>query len=247
MSTNQVRREASLMNLDALIETRQAVDTTPLPIDEKELLSRYERLYTGLVSDVLREFLLLDQALPGAIVPLRPELTVAGIAFTVKSAPNPRVSGEMEVRTTMLTELTPDAFVMWDTTGDQDATCWGGVMTATAMSMGVRGACIDGGLRDTHQVLERKFPVFYRYRGPNGSLGRCQIIDYQKPIIIGGVLIRPGDIILGDIDGVVAVPRSLALQVLTRAEELRSTEEEIFSWVDDGESVQEITKRGGYF
>ena len=247
MAIEQVQREAALMNLDDLIELRQNTDQAVLPIPPGELLGRYEKLYTGLISDVLREFCLLDQALPGSITPLRPEKTVAGFAFTVKSAPNTRISGEMEVRTRMLTELTPDAFVMWDTTGDENATCWGGVMTATALSMGVRAACIDGGLRDTNQVLQRDFPVFYRYRGPNGSLGRCQIIDYQKPILIGTALIKPGDVVLGDIDGVVVIPRGVAMKVLERAEELKRTEDEIFSWVDNGDTVQQITERGGYF
>lgn len=247
MEIEQVRREASLMNLDALIEKRQSIPQDSFPIPQAELLARYEKLYTGLVSDVMREFVLLDQALPGSIIPLRTERTVAGIAFTVKSSPNTRISGEMEVRTKMLTEMPSDAFVMWDTTKDEKATCWGGVMTATAVSMGVRAACIDGGLRDTHQVLEKDFPVFYRYRGPAGSLGRCQIISYQQPIIIGDVLIRPGDVVLGDIDGVVVVPRALAMDVLVRAESLRSSEQEIFSWVENGDTVEQITERGGYF
>ena len=74
----------------------------------------------------------LDQALPGALIPLRPEKTVAGIAFTVMSAPNVKITGEMETRTEMLSALTPDAVILWDSSGDERATLWGGVMTATA-------------------------------------------------------------------------------------------------------------------
>ncbi|RVT43818.1 RraA family protein [Sphingobium algorifonticola] len=247
MSTDDFQKEAAMMNLDRLIAEREAVDTSPLPIDQKELLDRYEQLYTGLISDVLREFVLLDQALPHWIIPLRPEHTVAGIAFTVKSAPNAKITGEMETRTRMLGELPADAFIMWDSSGDEHATLWGGVMTATATGLGVRAACVDGGIRDTRQIMDKDFPVYYRYRSPNGSLGRCQITHYEIPIKIGDVLIRPGDIVIADIDGVIVVPRAMAIAVLERAEQLRRDEEQIFSWVANGDTVEEITKRGGYF
>ena len=67
------------------------------------------------------------------------------------------------------------------------------------------------------------------------------------PIRIGDVDIRPGDIILGDIDGVLCVPRKIACDVLIRAEEIKANEKKIFGWVADGRSVKEITEDGGYF
>jgi regulator of RNase E activity RraA len=59
--------------------------------------------------------------------------------------------------------------------------------------------------------------------------------------------VRPGDVVLGDIDGVVVVPRDLAWEVLRRAEEIRSNEKRIFGWVAQGQSVRQITEQGGYF
>lgn len=244
---NLLRREATMMKLDALIAQREGVSTTPFPIPVKELLARYEKLYTGAISDVLREMCLLDQALPGHLRPLRDNDVVAGIAFTVKSAPNVKITGEMTFRTQMLDEMSADSFVMWDTSGDEKATLWGGVMTATAYGKGVRAACIDGGIRDTRQILEKPFPVYYKYRIPNGSLGRCQITHYQIPIRIGDVMIKPGDVIFADCDGVVCVPRELAYDVLVRAEEILANERKIFGWVAEGQSIHEITDKGGYF
>lgn len=89
--------------------------------------------------------------------------------------------------------------------------------------------------------------MFYEYRISNGSLGRCLITHYQIPIKIGDVTIKPGDIILGDIDGVLVVPREIAYEVLLRSEEIRENEKKIFSWVQNGDSVREITAKGGYF
>jgi len=242
-----LQQEAKMMKLERLIAERESVSTKPFPVPVKELLGRYEQIYTGAISDVLREFALLDQALPGYMRPLRDSDVVAGIAFTVKSAPNVKITGEMTFRTEMLDAMDPDSFVMWDTSHDEKATLWGGVMTATAYGKGVRGACIDGGIRDTKQILEKPFPVYYKHRIPNGSLGRCLITHYQIPIQIGDVLIKPGDVILADCDGVVSVPRDIAYDVLLRAEEILANEKKIFSWVAKGETIQQITKKGGYF
>jgi regulator of RNase E activity RraA len=247
MNTQQYKKEIGMMNLEELIETRESVPAIDFPIPERELLFRFERLYTGAVNDVLREFCLLNQALPNRIKPLREYRTVAGIAFTVKSAPNAMISGEMEFRTQMLDTMHEDAFVIWDTSQDEQATLWGGVMTATAKGKKVKAACIDGGIRDTHQILEADFPVFYKYRMSNGSLGRCLITHYQVTLSIGGVTIKPGDIILGDIDGVLVVPRGIAYNVLIRAEEILDNEKAIFGWVKEGQSIQDITQKGGYF
>jgi regulator of RNase E activity RraA len=247
MSVDQYKKEIGMMNLEKLIESREGRSEGELPILPKELLYRFEKLYTGAINDVLREFCLLNQALPGHIVPLREYRTVAGFAFTVKSAPNAMISGEMEYRVQMLDELGEDNFVIWDTTNDSKATLWGGVMTATAKGKKVKAACIDGGIRDTHQIIEADFPVFYKYRTSNGSLGRCLITHYQITLQIGDVTVKPGDIILGDIDGVLVVPREIAYEVLIRAEEIYENEKKIFNWVNAGESVQEITKKGGYF
>ncbi len=247
MSIDTYKKEVGMMNLEKLIQTRESVSTEPFPIAVKELLSRFEQLYTGAVNDVLREFCLLEQALPGHIIPLREYRTVAGLAFTVKSAPNVKISGEMEFRTEMLDELHEDSFVVWDTSKDEKATLWGGVMTATAKGLGVRAACIDGGIRDTHQILEKDFPVFYKHRISNGSLGRCLITHYQIPIKIGDTTIKPGDVVLGDIDGVLVVPREIAHDVLLRAEEIKANEVKIFGWVAEGQSIQQIADKGGYF
>lgn len=247
MSVDQYKKEVGMMNLEKLIASREGVSVATFPVADKELLSRFEQLYTGAINDVLREFCLLEQALPGRIKPLREYRSVAGFAFTVKSAPNVKIQGEMEFRTQMLDAMVEDSFIVWDTSRDEKATLWGGVMTATAKGKKLKAACIDGGIRDTHQILEADFPVFYEYRISNGSLGRCLITHYQIPIRIGDTTIKPGDVVIGDIDGVLVVPRDIAYDVLIRAEEIRENEKKIFGWVNEGQTVHQITEKGGYF
>ena len=241
------KKEVGMMNLEKIIAEREYISTKSFPIPDAELLQRYEQLYAGAVNDVLREFCLMNQALPNRIVPLREYKTVAGFAFTIKSSPNAMITGEMEFRTKMLDAMHAESFVIWDGSRDEKATLWGGVMTATAKGKGVKAACLDGGIRDTHQILEADFPVFYKYRSSNGSLGRCLITHYQTVLQIEDVIIKPGDVVVGDVDGVLVVPRDVAYEVLIRAEEIKENEKQIFGWVHSGETIQSITEKGGYF
>lgn len=236
----------TLMRLGKLIALREK-KPGPLPITEKELCRRYEALFTGAVNDVMREFTLVDQALPHCIVPLRDEMVACGIAFTIKSSRNPTITGEMEDRAKMLDAMPADCMIIWETGGDDESAHWGEIMTAASRGRGARGAVIDGGLRDTRQVLAQKFPVWYKYRTSNGSLSRCKIENYNVPVRIGKVIINPGDVIFADIDGALVVPREIALEVLERAEEIVRNEKGVRDWVERGDSAGDVVARGGYF
>lgn len=235
------------LDLGKLQQIRDTVEQVELSIPEEELCARYEKLYTGAVNDVLREMCLPYQALPPQIVPLRDEMTVCGIAFTVKASKDPTMGGELEARVKLLDDLRPGHVVVWNAHGQEYASHWGGVMTRAAIRRGCRGAIIDGGLRDTKDVLAQNFPIWYRYRTSTGALAHTRVIAHQVPVFVGDVIIRPGDIIMADIDGALVIPRKLAVQVLERAEAIERNEGEIKEWVDAGLSAEEIHDRGGYF
>jgi regulator of RNase E activity RraA len=235
------------MKLDALKASREAGDLNPLPIGDGELCERYEALFTAAVNDVLRERQLTHQTLPHGILPLRDDMKVAGPAFTIKGAKSLLIRDEMAERARMIESIPAHAVVAWDTSGDDESAQWGEVMTMAAVKRGCRGAIIDGGVRDTDRVLSQNFPVFVRYRTSNGMLGRFRISGWQQPIRIGEVDIFPGDIVFGDIDGVIVVPRGMACDVLLRAEEIAHSEGQLKKWVQDGLPATEIVRRGGYF
>lgn len=235
------------MNLNKLRSIRDEVEAVELSIPEDELCARYEKLYTGAVNDVLRELCLTNVALPPQIMPLRDEMVVCGFAFTIRSAADPTLEGELEQRVQMLDEIRPNHVCVWNANGDDGASHWGGVMTQASAKRGCRGAIIDGGIRDTKDILGQNFPIWSRYRTSNGSLSRAKMTGYQLPITVGGVIIKPGDVIFADIDGVIVIPRKLAVAVLERAEQIERNEGEIKEWVEAGLSTEEIHDRGGYF
>jgi 4-hydroxy-4-methyl-2-oxoglutarate aldolase len=145
-------------------------------------------------------------------------------------------------------ESIPDnAICVWDTNHDNGAAHWGGMMTAAVKKRGVRGAIVDGGIRDTHQIVAEDFPIFYRFHSSSGMLGRSRIIAHQVPVFIGDTMVFPGDVVIADIDGAIIVPRAIACDVLRRTEEIIAFEHRIKTWVDDGDSPREIVKKGGYF
>ncbi len=238
---------SSKMNTDKLKAIRETIDDVKFSIPEEELCRRYERLYTGAVNDVLRELCLPNQALPSTIMPLRDDMVVCGVAFTVKAVKDPTMSGELEMRVKMLDEIKPGHVIVWNANGDDQASHWGGVMTRAALKRGCRGAIIDGGIRDTKDILEQKLPIWYRYRTSSGALSHTKMVGYQVPIFVGEVIIKPGDIIMADIDGALVIPRKMAVGVLERAEGIERNEGEIKEWVDAGLSAEAIHDRGGYF
>ncbi len=235
------------MQLEELKKAREGSSAVELPISDQELIERYEAVFTAAVNDVLREMGYLYQTLPNTIQGLTTDMRVAGLAFTIKGSKNLLIEDEMPERARMLDAITPYSVCVWDTSNDDESAQWGEIMTMASRSRGCRGAIVDGGVRDTDRILNMNFPVFARYRSSNGMLGRFRMIGYQMPIQIGGVNIAPGDVIMADIDGVIVVPRHLAMKVLVKAEEIRDNEVNIKKMVLSGLKAIEIVERGGYF
>jgi regulator of RNase E activity RraA len=217
------------------------------PISIAQMRERYLKLFTGAVNDVLRfDYKMHATSLPPEFAPLREEMKLAGQAFTVKGAPDITTDGEFEMRAQMLESLHQDSVVVWDCTGDKVTSQWGEVMTMAALRVGCRGAIVNG-IRDTHAILSQNFPVFHKYKSNTGMLGRFRMYYYQKPVLIGEIIVNPGDWIFGDIDGVIAIPKGIAYDVLVAAEKILNKEEAIKDMVNSGMKPTEVVAKGGYF
>lgn len=109
--------------------------------------------------------------------------------------------------------------------GHSEVAVWGGLMTAGAVANGHAGAVLDGGVRDLVEVRrDYGFPVYARSVSPGTTLGRYKTVASQVPVQVGGVIVHPGDLIVGDVDGVVVVPQAQAEQVLEMAQEIDARE-----------------------
>lgn len=109
--------------------------------------------------------------------------------------------------------------------GEPDVAVWGGLMTAGAVANGHAGAVLDGGVRDLTEIRrDYGFPVYARDVSPGTTLGRYRTVASQVPVRVGGILVHPGDIVVGDVDGVVVVPQAQAAEVLKMAQEIDARE-----------------------
>ncbi len=184
--------------------------------------------YTGAVSDILDELGHTRQTLPSSIQSLVPGQTVTGRALTIIGEPSGIEDPELIFPPVlkMLGDIQNGDVLVYQA-NDEGASHLGELSSETAKFRGARGAVIDGGARDTEYMVRLGFPVFSRFRTPRDIRGRWRLLDYNVPINIGGVAIRPGDLILGDRDGVLVIPHEIAEEVIVRAEEVVHTENDV--------------------
>jgi 4-hydroxy-4-methyl-2-oxoglutarate aldolase len=181
--------------------------------------------YTGAVSDILDEMGWPNQSLPSTIQSLVPGQTLAGCALTLRGEPT--TSDDPDVIFVpflkMLGDIRPGSVLVYEA-NDEVAAHLGELSSETAKFRGARGAVIDGGARDTEYMVRLGFPVFSRYRTMRDIRGRWRLTAYNVPITVGGVAIQPGDLVLGDRDGVIVIPQQIAEELITKAEEVVNTE-----------------------
>ena len=185
---------------------------------DTELFALVRReLYTPVVGDILDDLGFTHQFLPQPIQPLREEMTLAGRAMPVVLID---VVGTQKKPFGLLTEaldqLQPGEIYL-ASGGDMRCAYWGEILTATAKKRGAVGAVINGFHRDTPKVLEQNWPVFSRGRFAQDSGVRTQVVDFRCQIEIGQVTVQPGDLVFGDLDGVVIVPKKVEAEVVERA------------------------------
>jgi len=187
--------------------------------DEDKLRLFREKLYTPVVSDVLDALGFRRQAMRHDIRPLRSDFVVAGRARTLlwmntyeDIKPNPYVN---EIKA--IDSLTPGDVAVHSTDYSWSIACWGELLTTAARVRGSTGTIVDGLARDVPKVLAMNFPTFARGICPLDSRGRGFVADFDVTIRCGEVEVHPGDIVFGDYDGVVVVPRPAEDEVIANA------------------------------
>jgi regulator of RNase E activity RraA len=178
---------------------------------ETELFQLFStRLYTSVVSDVLDQQGLLDQAMAARIRPIEPSMPLVGRAHTVLTADVYQRPENPYVKEIAAVDALQPGDVMVATTNGSERTClWRGLLSSAARARGATGCLIDGHTRDVTRILEMGFPVFCSGFRPVDSSSRSTVIDYGYPVRCGDVLVNPGDIIFADFDGVVVISPDL--------------------------------------
>jgi len=221
---------------------------SPPRISTGDLCARYSRIYTAAITDVLDQRGHYNQTLPHDIVGLTPETRVAGLAFPASGKPSRNAGTDTAIRAflTLLGAVPRDAVLVLQ--ANDDVAAHFGELSAVAMkARGARGVVVDGATRDAAYILREGFPVFCRYRTPLDSLPRWLAVEWGRPITIDDVRVAPGDVVVGDLDGVAVVPKRLAVEVLLQCEALLETENQVRDAVRKGMAPLEAYEKFGVF
>jgi regulator of RNase E activity RraA len=203
----------------------------------RDLLQRYSP--SCFISDTMER----RRTLRSDIVP-RVAGRFAGPALTVKLDPGDLVDCLDALKVAQAGDV-----IVVDAAGETETSIWGGLMAGLCQMRGVVGAVVDGGIRDVDEIHDLGFPILSRSVVPRSThspySGRLEPIEIGVTITCGDSLIDPGDIVVADEIGVVAVPRAEAAAVLRGAQELAEREEATRQLIKQGKTVDELLEEFG--
>jgi 4-hydroxy-4-methyl-2-oxoglutarate aldolase len=216
-----------------------------MPASGAELADRCREIYTAAIADALDRRGLISQTLPPELLPLREGVVLAGPAYPIKGRPAPGSDYDTSLRSVLeMLGSVPAGYVSVYETDDLTTAHLGELSVTALKARGVQGAVIDGGCRDVDFILREGFPIFCRHTTPQDSTGRWSLVGHgDVEVEIGGVRIALGDWVVGDRDGIVVIPATLAESVVSEAEEKVRTESEIRLAVRGGMSPLEAYDR----
>jgi regulator of RNase E activity RraA len=206
-----------------------------------ENIQRASRLDTTSLSDALDRLGIAGQCLN--IKPLDHRFRLTGRAFTLLYGPAGHPPGTVG---DYIDDVEPGQVVVLDNGGRENATVWGDILTWVAHRRGIAGTVIDGACRDTSLGRELPYPIYSRSYSMRTGKDRVQVEAVNGPVTIGDARVAPGDLLRGDADGVLVIPRAHEDAVLAAAEEIDAIEQRIRAAIDQGLTLAEARRQLGY-
>lgn len=206
-------------------------------------------LYSAVLSDVMDEFGLMKQAMRPFVRPADEALVMMGKArtglfaetYAVRRGENP-----YEVEIALLDDLGTDDVTVLACNGPTDRIApWGELLTTASMARGAVGCVTDGLVRDLRHIKRLRYPVFHGGIGPLDSRGRARMIEMDTVVECGGVTVRSGDIVFGDIDGVVVIPQEKSSDIIERAKAKVKSENHTRDELRQGRLLREVYEKYG--
>ena len=151
-----------------------------------------------------------------------------------------------EVEIALVDELAPGEVVVLACDGPTERIApWGELLSTASMARGAAGCVTDGLVRDVKQIRDMRFPVFCGGIGPLDTKGRARMVDRDVPVMCAGVSVRRSDLVFGDVDGVVVIPHDAEQEVVRRALEKISGENQSREALQQGEKLADVFRRLG--
>lgn len=210
-------------------------------MNEDTHVQRAARLDTATLSDALDKLGISGQCY--RVKPRSSSFRMAGRAWTLLYGPAGSPPGTVG---DYIDDVPPGSVIVLDNGGRDNATVWGDILTEIAHRRGIAGTVIDGICRDVALCLELNYPVFSKDHWMRTGKDRVQVEATGIPVNIGDARVSPGDIVKGDADGVVIIPKEHEALVLDTAEAIESAEARVRAAVRGGMRLDEARKAQGY-
>ncbi|MFC1692351.1 RraA family protein [Candidatus Latescibacterota bacterium] len=227
----------------------------PYSVSSNEMVERFERCYIAALHDVMSN-IQVENSMHIQSTWLGPDIkcltmelkrdVVAGFAFTIQWIKDPSPDKRDRPASKMLGSYFKNAVLCVDTGRDPQSGYLGELNTNAMIQSGVRASVIDGGAKDSGFVKLMDFPVFCRFTSPIDAYTENRLRSWQIPIVINGVRIEPMDVIVGDSDGVIVIPKSLVEDVLIRVEARKKQEDDTRKLIKSGMRPEEAAEKMGY-
>lgn len=200
-----------------------------------------EHIGSSIMSDALNGLGYRDQMIDFPIRPLNENTFIYGPAFTsigtqVYSTPEDPLTAQCKV----VDQLSEGEVYVLVIRGEKNCAVFGELFANGVNNRKGAGVLTDGYARDIRQLKQMDFPLFYGGINPRTSKGRYEINECQIPLVMGGVTIRPGDIILGDMDGIAVIPQEIAEEAFDLAFETVNKEKVVRDGLHNGDSLREV-------
>jgi 4-hydroxy-4-methyl-2-oxoglutarate aldolase len=176
---------------------------------DQQLRAQLTGLHTALLCDVMDSLGFRDSALGMNIRPMAPTQKLVGTAFTMRCEAVDLPPAKPYQHLLAAYQDLRDGNVIVLQCAEQVSAMWGELLSTAAVAKGAVGAVMDGATRDIEQILQIGFPVFSMGFSPLDSAGRQEVVEHGTEIRCGNATVRPGDWVVGDIIGVVVIPREL--------------------------------------
>ena len=204
-------------------------------------VDRAAKLDTATLSDALDKLGIIGQCYK--IKPRDTDFRMAGRAWTLKYGPAGKPCGTVG---DYIDDVAPGSVIVLDNNGRDDCTVWGDILTEIAHRRGIAGTVINGINRDTHLCLSLGYPIFSKDSWMRTGKDRVQVEATGIPVNIGEARVAPGDILKGDTDGVVVIPREHEDAVLDAAEAIEAAEQNIRQATRSGLRLDEARRQHKY-
>ena len=207
--------------------------------NDQEVFNTFrEKLTASLVSDALDMVGVREHAMKSEVHPIYPGAVVIGWAYTLQVVEiyDTSVGSFCGVLDCVNSLKANDVLVM-GCNGSMRAAVWGNMLATAAQIRGASGMVCDGVIRDVSELAAMEFPSFASGTSTLNSRDRMMVINSSCPVNCGGVIVNPKDIVFGDINGVVVIPKELAQEVIQLALKRAEDEAQLLSRLLKGEPV----------